>query len=320
MIRGSRFNTSLFVYLLINAGIALNPGAYGADGPYCGIYAVYGAASALSARVEFDSLVDSRFVSSRAGSTTNDLVNAAKHLGVKAMPLSGLGSASLRESRDPLVLHIASFGQLEVYNHWLLFLGMENGKARTVDGTGSVHLMEVGELLARWDGVAVAVFRTMEPQTRFGSVELAACGWWLLVVCVTIAYVTHAVQRMSLFVSRPTFIPVMVLGISTVVLVTAREIRSERSLLRNPDFVRFINVAEGLKHIPDISFDEMKAFSDGRKEGTIFDVRYSGDMNYGHIPGAMGLPVDSTQEQVAAAVWKLPREQTIVLYCQSARC
>ena len=308
------------ILLVASVGLRIAPTANADEGPHCGIYAVYGAVSAVGVRGSFESLLDRRFVSGLSGSTVSDLVNAAKHLGVDAAPLTGLGAASLFESRDPLILHVASFGQLEVYNHWLLFLGIESGKARTVDSTGSMHLMNVSELLARWDGVGIAVFTGAEPRTRFGSIELVAIGWWALLVVMAVGVAVFLVRRVSTAGVRESVTGSLVLATTTVLLIAVREVYSASSLSRNPDCVRFISAAEGLRNLPELSLEEVIEFTKRPDAAVIFDVRYAGDMNYGHIPGATGLPVNSTQEEVAAAVETIPRDKTIILYCQSSGC
>jgi rhodanese-related sulfurtransferase len=289
------------------------------DGPYCGIYAMFGAAAALDVQGDIETLIDPQFVSGRTGSTVADLVRAAEKLGVKAQPLAGLGVASLLESRDPLVLHVASFGQLEAYNHWLLFLGMQNGKARTVDSSGRIHLMQVAELLARWDGVGLAVHTGNEPLTRFGSVELARTGWTAMAVLSCLAGLV-VLQRKVTGWLPPRWQGLAVLVTASAVLLIVRELDASTSLWRNPACVEFVQAAHGHRSYPELSLEEMQQRLTQPGPLLVFDTRYSGDMQWGHLPGALPLPIDSTQSQVADAMAAFDRGTPVIVYCQSAGC
>ena len=290
------------------------------DGPYCGIYAVYGAAAAVGVQCEFQTLVDPRFVSSGAGSTIGDLVSAAEHLGVRATPLTGLGLANLQESQDPLVLHVSSLGQLDAYNHWLLFLGIENGRARVTDGSGAIHPIGLAELLARWDGVALAVFKVDSPKTNFGAVETATIGWWAILVLGAIGSASWMVGKLTSSARSRARAWAVALVAGTFIVTIVREAQPAFSFLRNRECVAFIVAAEGGREFPTVSVVEMVELSKSPESAVIFDTRYNGDMAYGHIPGAIRLPIDSNQHEVAVLMQAIDHKRPIVLYCQGAGC
>jgi rhodanese-related sulfurtransferase len=289
-------------------------------GRYCGIYAVYGAARALSVQGDFSSLLDQQFVSGMSGSTTQDLVKAAEQLGVSALPMSGLGLATLHQSRDPLILHVASFGQLDAWNHWLLFLGIEQGCARTVDESGSVHLMDIPTLLARWDGVGVAVFRGSEPMTRFGSVELIGTSWWAFWCLLIPGVSVLACSRLAGLRGRSELPGVLAAVIATLALIAAREWSTDTSLWQNAKCVRFIAAAEGIDRFSDLTVEQMAKIVETGEHAVILDVRYDVDRQYGQVPGAIGLPIDSTEQFVAKTISGINRDTPVVLYCQSSGC
>lgn len=290
------------------------------DGPYCGIYAMYGAAASLGVKGDFQTLVDKKFVSSRAGSSVSDLLGAAEQLGVRARPLTGLGLASLQEAQDPLILHVSSLGQLVGYNHWLLFLGFDDGRARTIDGSGSIHLLRSAELLARWDGVALAVFTGAAPKTNFGAVETTSIGWWAIIVVSVIGAAAWLVAKLGTLGRSNGRVWAAALLAGTLLITAVREAQPAFSFLRNPECVDFIVAAEGLREFPIVSVTEMVELLKRPEEVVVFDTRYRGDMEFGHVPGAIGLPIDSTQQEVALRLEGIDRRRTIVLYCQSAGC
>ena len=289
------------------------------DGPYCGIYAVYGAASALGVSVSFEDILKPEFVSGKRGSTVDDLVKAVRHFGLNAQPLAGLGIASLRESTAQLVLHVSSFGQLDFYNHWLLFLGMESGKARTVDGNGTIFLMDPAELLARWDGVGIAISRQPSSAT-FGSIETAAFALWGLLVVLTLGGASVIANRFSRTSRQAHASWMTTIMLPTAVLIGIREVHSELSLWQNPDCVRFIMAAEGHREFPNVSTAELSSLIKRDRDLLIFDTRYDGDMAYGFVPGARPLPVDLNQQQMASQLKGVDRSRPVIVYCQSQGC
>jgi hypothetical protein len=109
---------------------------------YCGIYAAYGAASAVLKKsgdepsVEFFELLTGEYVSSFAGSTTRDLLRAIEKLGCSGKPYQCLSSRSLEGSNYPMILHVSGRGALGTYQHWVLFLGLDSGSAIIQDGEG----------------------------------------------------------------------------------------------------------------------------------------------------------------------------------------
>jgi len=103
------------------------------SGPYCGLYCVYGALHAIGKDVPFETILRPRYISSRRGSSVEELQQAVIDAGAHAVALADLGAESLRAARHPMILHVATDGQLKQYDHWVLFCGMEKGNARLLD-------------------------------------------------------------------------------------------------------------------------------------------------------------------------------------------
>ena len=290
------------------------------SGPYCGIYAVYGAAAAVGVKADFERLLDAKYVSSRSGSTIADLMNAASEIGVHATPLSGMGVASLNGAQEPLILHVKSFGQVTTYNHWVLFLGMLDGKARIVDSGGGVFLMDVAELLARWDGVGLAISRNVEPQTKFAALEIFSLATWGLIVLCGLAVSAIALRRMLPDRKAKSTAWAFTIPILTALLCVVRGQSADLNLWRNSDCVQFILAAEGHNEIPVVTTAEVEAMIKTQKDLLIFDNRYDRDMKYSHLPGARPLPVDLPQHRIAEELESLDRTRPVLMYCQSDGC
>jgi Peptidase C39 family len=158
------------------------------SGEYCGLYCVYSALSAIGRDVPFETLLRPRYLSSWEGSSIKELRQAVIDAGAHAIALSGLGAESLRSARKPMVLHVASDGQLKRYNHWVVFCGMENEKALLLDAPNPMQLVPLSDILARWDGTALVVSddpagaRSIE--VGEGVFHLSVIVLALLVVCL----------------------------------------------------------------------------------------------------------------------------------------
>jgi rhodanese-related sulfurtransferase len=53
-----------------------------------------------------------------------------------------------------------------------------------------------------------------------------------------------------------------------------------------------------------------------KKEAVLIDVRPAVEYEAGHLPGALGLPLDDLEERLN----ELPRDKTIVAYCRGPYC
>jgi ABC-type bacteriocin/lantibiotic exporter with double-glycine peptidase domain len=124
---------------------------------YCGVICLARAASALGKQVDFADLLKPQYVGSTRGSSIGELARAAEDLGLYTEPMSRMTCGMLRQARCPVILHVKPALGAADYTHWVLFMGMEEGKARIYDQTKPVRLVQFEELAASWDGVALLV-------------------------------------------------------------------------------------------------------------------------------------------------------------------
>ena len=298
---------------LVFGGTLLCTGTARAE-PYCGVYAVYGAAKALGcADLPLETLVNEEFVTSGAGSSTADLVRAANLLGMDATPMSMLGVRSLESAERPLILHCSPRGLIGSYHHWMLYLGLnEDGSAMVVDGAGGVVPCSTNEVLARWDGVAIAVQdRERSRPTSFLSCELSAA---LLVV----ASAFLAVALIDKFVPSTVGVQNDLLKIALTVALAAfaGNIWVGESY---PEVANSIDIAIGRKTVAEVGCQEFAELMQDDRVAVV-DCRYEGDYKLGHIDGALNVPVDSGMGTFRKLISSLDRKQTVVIYCQSRGC
>lgn len=299
------------------------------DAVYCGIYSLYGAARVLHQPVEFESLIDAKYIGSPQGSTVNNLVRAGQDIGLECAAFSGLGAETLRTAQCPLILHVAGGEQLRAYNHWILFLGVgDDDRVTMVDPPNGVRKVPLAEILSRWDGVAIFVDRRPVSVFRLRLVDLMIYFGYAIVLVAALLGLVLVSRRMKFVrVDRGTPIGKAVRwgGQTAVIFVLAScggyalHFADSSGFIRNPGPVSFVAAANMASFIPKLSFNEAHTIHSTGK--TVFiDSRYSQDFAYGHVPGAINIPIDVSAEEFAKALSQLSPDNSYVIYCQSSGC
>lgn len=299
-------------------------------GPYCGLYCAYAALHAIGVDVAFETLLRPRYLSSRQGSSVEELRQAVIGVGVHAIALEGLGAESLRAARGPMILHVASDGQLKRYNHWLVFLGMHGGKARVLDPPNSMEIVPISDVLARWNGTALVV---SDKPIEVGSVAVFEGAFYLNVILLAILIVwivDHLSRRLKIVVAARSARPVQsailkalvqgaALGCCTLALVLGFHAIDDVGFLRNPAAARYVAAADVAHFFPRLSYQEVRRFVDEQK-GYLIDARLPVDFALGRIPGAINVPVDASPAERRETMARVPRDASLLVYCQSDRC
>ncbi len=122
---------------------------------YCGVCALHRTLAALGMRVRFDDLLKPEYVGTRKGSSIDELTRAAVACGLNCETANGMTCGILRRLQSPTVLHVRGAFESSDYDHWILFMGIEDGKARIYDGSHAAELIDLGDLTARWDGTGL---------------------------------------------------------------------------------------------------------------------------------------------------------------------
>lgn len=307
-----------------------------ADDVYCGIYAIYGAASVVNNTTdEFERLIDKKYVSTRFGSKISDLMDAGSELGVIVSPLQGLGIASLRGAESPLILHVAGGEQLIEYDHWVLFLGIKNGKSHIFDSINASRHVPVSEVLARWDGVALAVSRDQDSVPNYSYKETVFVVNQLLRACIIVIVVNLVVRLAfkpeSFFQIKPKLelrwsnnelmVGAATLVFSCLVHACYLEIFDSQSFLRNPASILRVLAASKNGEFPLVEYDELVALTESStNEYLIIDARPEYLFVQGAISGAINVPIDGKHQQMIEQLKDIDRKRPVVLYCQSRGC
>lgn len=279
---------------------------------YCGIYAVYGAARAEAmTNLDFKELISPEYVSSRQGSTIPDLIKAGQKLGLSVFVIHRASSLTLSVAEKPLVLHTAIGGQFAQFNHWELFLGWENGRARMVQADGTVSLVEPSVLLGRWDGMALSF---SNGSTTFERVRIYAVEWLArLMFGLVVLVLGHRLISFKSLQQQSGRLKLawLALCITTIICASIFVLPGSSHASRS-SIARSFEPYTPLR----VSIETTTDFSDFK----LIDARFERNFRQEHLLNAMSLPVDCSDSEITDFANKLSVEDRVLLYCHSERC
>jgi rhodanese-related sulfurtransferase len=287
-------------------------------GPYCGIYCLYAAFETLGIEVPFESLLRGEYVGSFQGSSLEELRRAAADHGAHALPLKAMTASSLRAADQPLILHVRRPGYQSTYAHWVLFLGVEDGKARILDPPNGVDMMPFAELLALWDGTGLMVSR--EPVNGW---SVRAGGWLELgVLCAVavfgVALFRSLVRKSSRSMSRLIAETALFIVLPVALAVLVHSVHDE-GFLRNRSAVAEVVGVHFEPDVPELSLPDVLRLLK-TPNVSVVDARFPRAYAAGHLPGAKNLPVYAGLPERSRLLAELPPEGPVIVYCQSEYC
>ena len=138
---------------------------------YCGVQCLYRAMLSLEITVTYEALVNPMYIGSKEGSSLTELSKAARDHGLYTLPVYHAVNMLLYSIQDPFLLHTKSKPGRDRFDHWVLFMGLEDGKARICDGWAKVKLVEFDQLAELWDGSGLIVSQSADSDVhRISSV------------------------------------------------------------------------------------------------------------------------------------------------------
>jgi rhodanese-related sulfurtransferase len=290
------------------------------SGPYCGVHCLYAALDAIGKDARFEELISTKYISSERGSSAADLQSAAADFGAHGTTMTRLTADTLRSSRHPVILHVKPIARSAAYTHWMLFLGMDDGKARILDPPKQLEVVPMAHVLARWDGIGIVIhdsnavgLSVWPARAMFGSLAvIAACAIWL----IRLLRSPSGVKRLG--ARRDLCGLVGVLCVSVAIALIWHGVSPEGFLL-NRSAVASVVANFHSAAVPHLTIDELEAL---RRNGdaVLIDARRPQAYRRGHIDGAINVPVTSSLSSRDRALGHLPKTSRIVLYCQSERC
>lgn len=297
-------------------------------GGYCGLSSLLAVLRMLGKEVTLEQLLEPRYLGSSRGSSMAELKQAAEDFGAWATPLGGLTIDALAASPQPIILHVAARGQSAAYDHWVLFLGVENGKAKILDGAAPVELVSFAELLARWDNTGLLVSDgpagvgkihwsgrgTFVPYLFLGLVGAAAASWANRRWFSRSRLCERRWRKVGEIAGQTTW-----LVLSGLLLALAWHAISGEGFLRNPAAIASVAQSYYATFMPKLTVEEV-ASRVANGEVLVVDARYAEDYAAGHVPGAINLSISLSPAEFRAKVADIPTDSQIVVYCQSGGC
>lgn len=299
------------------------PDAGEENGTYCGIYCVYAAVNGFGKTMDFASLLQTRYVGTMYGSSIQELATAVEDNGLHALPMMGLSRANLVSARTPIILHVSRPSAPGYFGHWVLFLGMENGQAKILDAPHRPELMPVADILAQWDGVGLYISEqplstwSLKAESLLTSENMALFAALLVLTTLLQRFVRG--RKSALSTGRPAWIAVPALLATAGVLALAWHLLSEDGYTRNQVAVRTVIQQHRPSFLPKLKVPDMEQAMKDEKV-VIVDARYPRDYQAGHLPGAINIPVFTTQAERRKLLDGVPKDARVVVYCQSESC
>ncbi len=294
--------------------------------PHCGLYCVYTLVGLTGGQMDFSDLVKSEYLGQREGSSLWEVRKALLDHGLSAEPAARLTVGGLKKCPYRAILHVRAHPESPQYDHYELFLGVENGKARLFNPPQEPRLVEFKDLAPRWDGRAVVVsdgpvnIATVLAPDRQRWLTYAIVGVLVLVVAhfarwLWLSTVPSIPRRWALWVSSG---QLAAIGLAALVCGTLCQFVSEAGLLSNASATQSLQRGYAGSFIPKVREGRVRELL-GTK--TVFvDARLAGDYERGHLEDAISLPIDANDVLWKATIEKIPRHAHIVTYCQSAGC
>lgn len=290
---------------------------------YCGIYCVYAALKGFGKPIEFKNLLQTKYVGTMFGSSIHELALAVEDHGLYALPMMGLSRANLVSARGPILLHVSRTESPGYFGHWILFLGMEDGKAKILDVPHRPELIPVADVLARWDGVGLYVsdrplsLWRLKADSILTGENLALFAALLLVTALLQRF--YKTPRNGTATIRPLWITAPALLVVTGVLAMAWHLLSQDGYVTNQVALRTVIQQHLPSFLPKLGVPEMENALRDQKT-VIVDARYPRDYQSGHLPGAINVPVFTTQAERRKLLGSVPKDARVVVYCQSEGC
>lgn len=288
-----------------------------------GIHCVHAALQALGKPIEFSTLLKRKYVDEMTGSSMQELSLAITDNGLQALAMSGLSRANLVAAQSPLILHVNTPEAPGDYNHWILLLGMEHGRAKVLEAPHSPELVPIADLLARWDGVGLYVADRAPSAMRL-KLEAICTGENLalavgLLVLVGLLRRAARFRRAGLTADRPNWQVAGIILAAAGGLAVAWHTLAEDGYVRNPVAVRTVIQQHRPSFLPKLSLPDLERLLKDPNV-MVIDARFPRDYQTGHIPGAINLPVFTTQVERRKLLTDLPRGTHVIVYCQSEGC
>lgn len=293
---------------------------------YCGLYCLYTVMQSSKMNVDFESLLKKEYVGSWEGSSLRELKKAAEDHGLHAELFGKLTRRDLCQSPYPILLHVKFDKDTGGYNHFVLFLGTINGKAKVFDPPHPIALIPFHELTPQWDGNGLIL-----STNPIKSGVIFSQTWKVFIICTTVIIgfilivriirhylsplVPIASRRKLLLLSIVQATGVLFLGVLIGILY---HFVNDAGFLAHAGATASVEKVNRDKFISKVSKKKVEYLLDTK---TVFvDARFVRDFKKGHLEGSISIPVNSEDSYRKEAMDGIAKDARIVVYCQSSGC
>lgn len=299
-------------------------------GPSCGLYCVYVLGRLAGQEPNFVDLLCGRYLDTSKGSTLSALKRAAEDNGLHTEIIINGTTRLLQRCPYKAILHVRSGARGEASeecDHYILYLGFEQGRAWICDPPDPPRLMAFSQLAPRWAGRALLVSRQaidMKPvmaTERGRLIGLAITAIVFLGLLHLLRTLVRWPGRWHRVSARLALSGAQVTGMAilTVLVAVAYHFVRDEGFIANAPGVDSIQTAHAADFLPKIGRERTEAFLlEG--DAVFVDARSSKAFVTGHIEGALSIPVDVNDAIRRHLVREVPMDAPVVVYCQSAGC
>lgn len=290
------------------------------SGPLCGVYAACRAMASIGVIASPSDLINSKAVSSAAGSTPSDIQRIVAAYGLKGTVMRHLSLIDITWSGKPVILNVRSTTSSKKYNHWVTVINAEEG-LYLYDGTKPGMSISSAELLGIWSGLGIVVADSQSPEylkailrrtLAWGAIGFSASLIVLILRQATVYVISGCELRGSSLLQSTT---ISMVGILVTVLAcfcfgdiqnssTAAQIASAPFAGRDTEFV-------GLSEL---------SLSAADSSILLVDARYPDDFVQGTLPGAINIPAYASDLLIRKFLATVQHDTRIVVFCHSDRC
>lgn len=284
----------------------------------CGIMSAYTAALSLGLDPQISNYLKPQYVDEDTGSSSRHLKSRLSDNNLYSTEHRQLTPASLRAATNPMLLHFIKHVGNSCGGHWVLFLGMADGRFIIYDSARlqPISSYRAGELLTRWDGFGIDVSAN-EPGVidQFLPVTWSMISKALfLALPMVILYLLNAIVGSSRFIES-----LMTIAVAVLLYGAACQLFWRDSLFH------FYDTAIWQAHTPTlneafetVTFRELQRHI--QKGGVVIDARPDGSKSFRVIPNSRSISVFSHADQFHSATKGIGKSEAIIAYCNTPTC
>lgn len=293
---------------------------------YCGLHCVYGSLLWFGKTIDFLDLCQPRYIGSSQGSSIEEVQAALEDLGLRSLARKGVAFDSLAKRSDIAILHVKSNEYVEKPDHFILYLGTDDGTALILDPGKKIRRIPFHQLAAIWDGTAIFVSESPITDNAVSRLTRSTVARWSLFLALSIAGTAVVIQLLNRRCSVGTRLrpavrwttEITVLAMITIMCGVFYHRNSPNGLLKQPDAARYLYRHYYKLNLPEVAVESL---ADRMRNGAlVVDVRRSDDFRGGTIPGAVNLPISASDEEIATVLSYITKDRDLVLFCYNEKC